>query len=259
MKVYEAAQIIEEKIPKNLAYAWDNVGLLVGGGDKPVKRVYLTLDTNIKTINEAVSAGADMIISHHPMFFNPIKRIVYGTPEGDAVKMLIENGIAVYAAHTNMDVAPGGINDRLARMLGLENIKVLEKNDICDGAGLGRYGDLPQPQKYSEFVKRVSELLRTPVRYTGDESRMISKAAVGSGACAELVEPAQNNMCDVLITADMKYHQMIDADERGICLIDAGHYPTEVCVIEIFEEILKDSGLEIIKSTNTDIFKFFGA
>lgn len=257
MIVFEAVQIIEEKIPQNLAYDWDNVGLLVGDNDKTVKRVYLTLDTNIKTVKEAIAKGADMIISHHPLFFNPVKRIVYGTPQAEVIRLLIENNIALYAAHTNMDVAQGGINDRLAQMLELNDVKVIEKNSEYENAGLGRYGSLSEPVAYSEFIKRVSSLLHTPVRYSGDTEKLISTVAVGSGACAELAEPAKQLMCDVLITADMKYHQMIDAYESGICLIDAGHYPTEKCVIDIFAEILKDSGLEIIKSTNDDIFKFY--
>lgn len=255
MKVYEIIEIIENKVPKHLAYSWDNVGLLVGDREKEIKSVFITLDTNLKTVKEAISKNADMIISHHPIFFSPLKRIEYGTPEGDMVRLLIENNIPLYAAHTNMDTANGGINDKLAALLNLSDIKVLDENPDYPGTGLGRYGRVCDI-KLSDFIEKVKSALNTPIRFTGDENKIIKTVAVGSGACSELVGVSKALGCDVLITADMKYHQMIDANELGLCLIDAGHYPTEICVMDIFEDILSNTDLNIIKSDNTDIFKF---
>lgn len=255
MKVSEIIEIIENKVPKHLAYDWDNVGLLIGNSEKKVKSVFITLDTNLSTVKEAISHNADMIISHHPIFFSPLKRIEYGTHEGDMIKLLIKNDISLYAAHTNMDTANGGINDKLAKLLNLSDIKVLEENPKFPGTGLGRYGNI-KSKTLSEFVEFTKSILNSPVRFTGDENKMINTVAVASGACSELVPVAIKNCCDVLITADMKYHQMIDANEAGLCIIDAGHYPTEICVMDIFEEILSDTNLNIIKSKNKDIFKF---
>lgn len=256
MKISEIEKIIEADVPKSLAYDWDNVGLLIGDKNKEIKKALLTLDTNLFTINEAINTGADIIISHHPLFFEPLKKIIYGTPSGEIVRLLIENNIAVYAAHTNMDTAKNGINAYLAELFGLENVKVIDSNSADNSTGLGRYGSLKNSTGFSNFIETVKTVLKTPVRYTGDVNKSIKTVAVASGACAELVPVAKALDCDVLITADMKYHQMIDAEETGMCLIDAGHYPTEICVMEIFEKLLKNTDIEIVKSKNTDIFKF---
>ena len=256
MKVYEIAELIEKTAPKNLAYEWDNVGLLVGDKNKEIKKVFVTLDANLSTVHQAINAGADMIISHHPIFFDPLKKIEYGTPQGDFVRLLIKNDMPLYAAHTNMDVAAGGINDKLAEIFQLSDVKVLETISDDMSVGLGRYGKSKREVDFLSFVEISKMLLRTPVRYAGDGGKIIKTVAVAGGACADLAELAKAKGCDVLITSDVKYHQMIDAYELGICIIDAGHYPTEICVLEIFENILKDTGLEIIKSENKDIFKF---
>ena len=122
MKANEIIEIIEKVCPENLAYPWDNVGLLCGDGEKEVNKVFVTLDTNIKTVKEAIEKGADMIVSHHPILLGGIKRIDYTTSEGQMIKLLIENNIPLFAAHTNMDTAKGGINDKLAEMFNLTNI-----------------------------------------------------------------------------------------------------------------------------------------
>ena len=256
MKVYEIAELIEKTAPKNLAYEWDNVGLLVGDSNKEVKKVFVTLDTNLATVHQAIKAGADMIISHHPIFFEPLKKIEYGTSQGDLVRLLIENDLPLYAAHTNMDVAAGGINDKLAEIFQLSDVKVLEPVSDNPSVGLGRFGKGKREINFSSFVEITKMLLRTPVRYAGDSGKIIKTVAVAGGACADLAPLAKSLGCDVLVTSDVKYHEMIDAVELGICMIDAGHYSTEICVLEIFEDILKDTGLEIIKSENKDIFKF---
>ena len=258
MKVYEIAELIEKTAPKNLACDWDNVGLLVGDKNKEINKVFVTLDANLATVHEAVSAGSDMIISHHPIFFNPLKKIEYGTPQGDLVKLLIEGNLPLYSAHTNMDAAAGGINDSLAKIFQLTDVKVLEPLADNPSVGLGRYGKNKREVNFSSFVEITKMLLRTPVRYAGDGERIIKNIAVAGGACADLAPLAKSLGCDVLITSDVKYHEMIDATETGICMIDAGHYPTEICVFDIFEDILKDTGLEIVKSENKDIFKFLG-
>ncbi len=256
MKVYEIADIIEKTAPRSLAYEWDNVGLLAGDKNKEVNRVFVTLDANAATVREAVCAGADMIISHHPVFFDPLKRIEYGTPEGDMIRLLIEKNIPLYAAHTNMDAAEGGINDRLAEIFRLSDVRVLEPNPDDPSAGLGRYGKGTREINFASFVEIAGMLLRTPVRYAGDKERIIRSVAVAGGACADLAPAAKAAGCDVLITADVKYHEMINAYESGLCIIDAGHYPTEICVLDIFAELLADTGLEIIKSANKDVFEF---
>lgn len=257
MKAIEIIKTIEKICPKNLAYSWDNVGLLCGDENKEVKTVLVTLDTNINVVKEAISSGADMIVSHHPILLGGIKRIDYSTPIGEMIKLLIENNIPLFSAHTNMDTAKGGINDALAELFELNDIKILEQHTENSEAGLGRYGKLKEPIKLSELSEKTKKLLNTPhVRVSGKLDNKISNLAVASGSCSEIIPLAKSLGCDAIITGDIKYHNAIDNTESGICIIDAGHYPTETIVMDIFEDILKDTGVKIIKSKNKDIFQF---
>lgn len=257
MKAIDIINKIEKICPQNLAYPWDNVGLLCGDKSKEIKTVLVTLDTNVNVVKEAVGEGADMIISHHPILLNGIKRIDYSTPTGEMLKLLIENGIVLFAAHTNMDTANGGINDALAKLFELKNIKILEQHTADNNAGLGRYGELNRKMKLSELAELTKINLKTPcVRVSGDLNKEISYLAVASGSCSEIIPLAKSLGCDAIITGDMKYHNTIDNVESGISIIDAGHYPTETIVMDIFEDILKDTDLNIIKSKNKDIFQF---
>ena len=142
MKAKEIIKIIENVCPERLAYSWDNVGLLCGDENKDVKKVFVTLDTNINTVKEAISKNADMIVSHHPILLDGIKRIDYSTSVGQMLKLLIENNIPLFAAHTNMDTAKGGINDKLAEIFELTDVKILDQHTDDSSAGLGRYGRL---------------------------------------------------------------------------------------------------------------------
>lgn len=256
MKANKIIEIIETMCPERLAYPWDNVGLLCGDGEKEVKKIFVTLDTNLTTVKEAVSRGADMIVSHHPILMGGIKRIDYSAPTGQMLRLLIENNIVLFAAHTNMDTARGGINDRLAEMFSLADVKILDRHTDDPAAGLGRYGRLKSPITFGEFVKMCGEILNTPLRAAGDFDKMITVAAVASGSCSEIIPLAREKGADVIITGDMKYHNMIDMTEAGMCVVDAGHYPTEICVMDIFAELLKNTDAEIIKSENKDIFTF---
>ena len=237
MKAKEIIKIIENICPERLAYSWDNVGLLCGDENKDVKKVFVTLDTNINTVKEAISKNADMIVSHHPILLGNIKRIDYSTSVGQMLKLLIENNIPLFAAHTNMDTAKGGINDKLSEIFELTDVKILDQHTDDSSAG-------------------CKKILGTPfLRVSGDFEKNINTVAVASGSCSEIIPLAYEKGADVIITGDMKYHNMIDMTELGICVIDAGHYPTEICVMDIFEDILKDTDIEIIKSENKDIFK----
>lgn len=256
MKAKEIIKIIENFCPENLAYDWDNVGLLCGDGEKEVKSVFVTLDTNLTTVKEAVSKNADMIVSHHPILLSGIKKIDYTVAEGQMIKILIENNIPVFAAHTNMDTARGGINDVLAKMFDLSDVGIIDCHTDDQTAGLGRIGKLKTETTFSEFSKKCASILNSPVRAAGDNNKIIKTVAVASGSCSEIIPLAKEKGADVIVTGDLKYHNTMDMTYLDICIIDAGHYPTEICVMDIFSDILKDTGLNIIKSENKDIFNF---
>ena len=258
MLAKDIIKIIEDRAPLGLAYSWDNSGFLCGDINKEVEKVYLTLDVNMYTVDEAVKSGADMILSHHPIMFGGIKRIDFNTPDGYVISKLIKNDIALYAAHTTMDTAKDGLNDMLAEKLGIVSSDVIEKNESYDGCGLGRIGKINTPVTLAEFAVTVKEALKTPfVRVSGGKETVINTAAVGSGACSDIIPLAAKMGADVMVTADMKYHIAIDSVESGICVIDAGHYPTERFVTDIFADLLKNCDLELIYSSESDIFSVY--
>lgn len=251
MKLKKIAELIEQAFPLSSAYDWDNTGLLLGDGEQEIEKVLISLDVNNAVLDEAQKVGADMILSHHPILWDGAKRITSETAEGRLIMGLLESNISVYAAHTNCDVGTIGINARLAQLFGLCDVELLEET------GLGRIGNLKTPMTFADFAALTKTLLKTPcVRICGDKAATVSRIAIGAGACWDSIPTAIKKGADVMITADMKYHQMIDSRENGIFVIDAGHYPTEIIAIDIFAEILKDCGLTLIKSENTDIFEF---
>lgn len=256
MKLKEIARIIENFANPQIAEDYDNIGLLIGDREKGIKKVLITLDTNLCTVNEAIENGCDMILSHHPIFFRGIKKIDYSTAEGQMVKNIIKNDISLFAAHTNIDSAKGGINDVLADIFGIENCRVLEPSLINPDEGLGRYGKLKNPVAFGELCDITREKLSTPIRAAGDFNKEIKTLCVAGGSCSEFIGDAIRKGCDAVITGDLKYHDMMSYSEDGICIIDAGHYPTEIIVLDIFEKLLSGTGVEVVKSKNTDVFKF---
>lgn len=255
MQVKEIAAIIEKAFPLNDAEEWDNVGLLLGRREKEVKKVLLTLDVTPFVADEALENGADMIVSHHPILFSPVGRITDETAEGAMLLKLINNDIAVYAAHTNLDKGIGGINDCLSELFGLKDKEVVEKSDT-DGVGLGRIGTLPESMTARELAHLVKDKLSTPVRLSGNGDKIIKMIAIGSGASDDIIPKAAEMGADAVITGDCKYHRNQGYTELGVAVIDAGHYPTEICSIGIFGKLLAGTGLETVRSKNKDIFEF---
>lgn len=257
MKVKDILEKIEKFAPPSLAYSWDNVGLLVGDKDREVKRILITLDPDLNIVEEAVENKCDLIVSHHPMFFKPVKHITLDEASGRAIELLIKNDISLIAAHTNMDCAEQGINAGLAELFELENVEVLEENPVIPQCGLGRVGDLKKPVALKELAAEAKKILKlSGLRVSGDMSMVISRIAVAGGSCSEVIPLAISKGCQAIVTGDMKYHEAINAVNDGICVLDAGHFGTEHHVIEIFENLLKPLGIELVKSQNTDIFEF---
>lgn len=249
MKVKDIEQLIYNEAPKALAYEWDNTGLLCGNKDADVTGICVCLDVTPDTIKKAVSGGANTIVSHHPFIFSGIKNIDYTSYFGSMLHSVVLNNLNIISMHTNIDKAKNGINEMLAQKLGFKNIEPLIPEE--NGAGMGRMGEISDIS-FKEFCKFVSNTLNTPIKTVGNNNT-IKKAAVVSGSGIDFENEAIKNGCDVLITGDVKYHQALEAK---INIIDAGHYPTEIYVLEVFENILKKTGIKIIKSVNSDVFEF---
>ncbi len=156
-KCADIASYIEALAPRHLACDWDNVGLLVGDMNKEIKKVLIAMDNDELITAEAIELGADMIISHHPVMFSPVKRITEADPQQRMIRRMCQAGICHYAAHTNMDCAIGGLNDYLARKLELHGAAVIE--ETCDGAGFGRMAELEEEKTLKAMIAITMEKL----------------------------------------------------------------------------------------------------
>lgn len=247
--VREIEAALDDLAPKALAQSWDNVGLLVGSADREVKRVLVALDITEAVADEAADIDAQLIVAHHPVMnchWAPVQTLLDGNPQGRLLMKLIRRDTAAICMHTNLDAARGGVNDALARALGLEGAEPLEEN------GIERIGTLPETLSLPDFLEKVRRGLRpNGIRYV-DGGRPIRRVAVGGGACGGFFRTAAALGCDAFVTADVKYDQFLDARALGLSLIDAGHYPTEDVVCPVLAGCLGNRfpELQIIKSAS---------
>ncbi len=240
MKCYEIMECLEEVSPKSFAESWDNVGLLCGREEKEVTSVYIALDATKEVVEAAKAVGADMLLTHHPMIFKPLKQISGRHFIGDKLLSLAENGICYYAMHTNFDVM--GMADAVAEQLGLEDRKVLSVTyeDEISKEGIGRIGVLPMSLSLAECAEYVKNHCRVEhVKVYGNPADIIVMAAVCPGSGKSCIEDALRLGADVLITGDIEHHEGLDAVEQGLCVIDAGHYGLEKIFVPYMEEYCK--------------------
>jgi dinuclear metal center YbgI/SA1388 family protein len=251
---------MNEWAPENSAMPWDNAGLQIGEPSQKIETILVALDCTEAVVEEAISVKADMVITHHPMIFKPIKRILSDTSLGRRIFALIKNQIGLFSAHTNLDIADGGVNDVLFEALDLK-----EKESLMppceEESGLGRVGRLENPIPLEEFVQYIGKRLElTDVRFTmcltHGKNGLIKKAGIcsGSGSSEKYFRAALQKGCDVFITGDVKYHEAQTAMELGIALVDITHYAGEIIVVEkicryLREKVLSDGvSLKIIPS-----------
>lgn len=240
MKCYEIMEKLESLSPASFAESWDNVGLLVGSREKEVRSVMLALDATETVIDQAILMEADLLLTHHPLLFSPLEKIVADDFIGKRVIKLIQNDISYIAMHTNFDVM--GMGDEAAEHLGLSGSSVLEitYEDEISKEGIGRIGTLPAAMRLEEcavWVKEVFELEQ--VRVFGDADGLIRKVAVVPGSGGDYIDRALQAGADVLITGDISHHKGLDAVEKGISIIDAGHYGLEKIFIPYMKAFLQ--------------------
>ncbi|WP_295579004.1 Nif3-like dinuclear metal center hexameric protein [uncultured Oscillibacter sp.] len=219
---------IEERLfqlaPGEGTMDWDNVGLLLGDPERSVERVLVALDITEAVADEAIARDCQMIVAHHPIMncrWLPVQSIREDTPQGHLLRKLLRREICAVCMHTNLDVAWGGVNDALAEALRLE-----DPGPLCEN-GLGRVGTLPQPMALADFARFVSRALGCNGLRYADAGRPVCRVGVGGGACGDFADDAIAAGCDTYVTADLSYHQFLDAPGKGVNLIDAGHFPTE--------------------------------
>lgn len=255
-------KFLETLAPGYMKMDWDNVGLLCGSASTPVTRILVALDPFEGVCREAADWGAELIVTHHPLIFHAPKAITDETALGRSLRLLCRENISAINAHTNLDCAPGGVNDVLAATLGLEGVSVLNPAGVDDRGrewGLLRRGTV-EAQPLTDFLAHVKAALGCPgLRYT-DGGKPVHHVAVGGGACGDMLEEAARAGCDTFVTADLKYNQFWDAQDLGLNLIDAGHFWTENPVTARLAREIAAAFPEItvkISESHTDCVKFY--
>ncbi len=240
MKCKEIVAIIEQAAPRNIAYSRDNVGFLCGDAEAEVTGVLLTLDLDAGVVEEAKRRGANLIIGHHPILYRGTKTLTVDAPETRAIEKLFCYGITYYAAHTNLDIAKGGLNDLLAEKLGLTDTAAVEAVEVPD-EGIGRIGRVV-PQTAYAFAEHAKQVLGAEgARFCGDGDKVISRVAVNTGGGASLCESAAALGAELFLSGDFSYPQLREYAARGMCILDIDHYTTEIICRELFEKMLRDA------------------
>ena len=247
MKCSNILNNLLKAMPKELAMSWDNVGLLAGSSEKEVENIVVCLDVSEKLIEKAISLKADLIVSHHPLIFSPIKNVTDETSVGKRLVSLIKNDISYIALHTNYDIATGCMSDLVAERIGLkgeplEKTASIEEEDV----GIGKVGDLEKSLKISEIAKLVKERFNLPHLRVFDsgEDRLISRIAISPGSGKGMYKAAYEKRASLLISGDISHHDAVDALELGVATIDAGHYGLEHIFIADMAQRLKDMDKE---------------
>ena len=231
----------------NLAEKWDNVGLMLGNFDNEVKKILVCLDVTSEVVAEAVENNIDLIVSHHPLIFKPLKKLDFSSDfKAKIIEKLIKNNISVISFHTNLDSAVHGLNDFLAKKLQLENISVLFEHSIDKEAGLGRVGNLSTEYSFYDFVDYLKEKfeLSKVSAIVGDE-KSIKTVAILGGSGGDFLYTLPE--VDVYLTGDVTYHVAQDALEMKKNIIDIGHF-SEHFVKDLLEEYLVNLGYNVTKS-----------
>lgn len=248
-RIKDILNYTETFAPLNSAMEFDNVGLLIGDKNAEVKKAVVALDITDKVIDEALDNNAQLIISHHPVIFSALKEI----PSNSVVYRLIKNNLNAVCLHTNLDLSPVfGVNTCLAESVGVKNAEFVEGECLY-------IGELDYELTNKEFAKTVKDALNCEgLRYTMP-GKKVKKIAICSGSGGDLAPIAKKNGADVLLTGEIKHHEILDANKLGIAVIDAGHFKTEDIVISPFTEKLNEKfpGIDFIRSSkSTDDIHF---
>jgi len=263
--IRQLTDYLETIAPLHLQEGYDNAGLICGHRDQEISGILCCLDATEAIVQEAIDTGCNLVVAHHPIVFKGLKKINgYSYVERSIIKA-IKNDIAIYAIHTNLDnVLFQGVNERIAKRLGLESIQLLlPKNSVASSfpgpSGTGVMGLLPEAMSPDAFLTFIKERMDTPcIRHTELLNRPVQSVAICGGSGSSFLEAALKRQCDAYISADFKYHEFFDADQQ-ILIADIGHYESEQFTIELLFEIItnKFSNFAVRKTKlNTNPVKY---
>lgn len=249
-KIGEIFDIFNALAHPALAEDWDNAGLQIGDAQERATGIMVALDPSPEAVEEASAKGLNILFTHHPIFLTPLRSIDLGSFTGKILKAAVEKNVALFAAHTNLDSAKEGINDQLAKIIGLREVYPIAPAKASEGktAGLGRIGAPDRTRTVKEIVQIVKQGLNIDyVRVSGDPERKIRKAAVCGGSGGSLLHEASLMGAELFISGDIRYHQAREAEALGMAVIDAGHFPTEKAALggiaETIRKKLEEAGI----------------
>ncbi len=256
-KVKEISSFFDSIAPFYMKFDFDNIGHLVGCSEAEVSKVLVALDITDAVVDEAVEIGAQLIVSHHPLIFEPLKRVTDDDLKGRKVLKMIQNGISAICLHTNMDSAEGGVNDALMTALGAKGCGILDPHGFHDDGsayGVSRVGELPDAMELDEFLKMIrANLSANGLRYVSGGKKVRKIACCGGAGAGDMLKALAAG-CDTYVTSDLKYDHFLNARELGLNLIDADHYCTENVIVPVLYEKLTQRwpDMEVIISSVHD-------
>lgn len=242
MKLERIIEFMECMAPVEAAMEYDNVGLLVGRGEKEITKILTALDCTMDVVREAKEKGCELIVCHHPVMFGGVKRITDETKEGEMLLCAIEQGIAIFACHTNLDFVKGGLNDYFLEKLGYRAFDTILENE----GRVFETGDLT----IGELCEKIKAVFNVPcLRIAGDIGRETSIGAVCTGSGKSLANEACDK-ADVYITGDMGHHDILNVLDMGCAYIEISHYDSEKIAMELLKKKLEAefSGIEVFQS-----------
>lgn len=247
MKLSEIVAKLEKRIPKSWAESWDNPGLSVAECDMDINRIAVALDATEETVALAASGGCCMLVTHHPLIFRPMRSVLYDSCAGRTVISAVKNSVALYSAHTNWDSSREGVNFALASLLGLEDIAPLIPSET--GAwGMGAVGALPEAVDFRELSEMLAEKWGlSDFTLYGSGGSQVKRIALGGGACQEFWPAALSSGADCFITADVSYHNRLEALAAGLLLVRADHGEMERASLPALKTaVAEETGIDTI-------------
>lgn len=261
--VAEIIKIMDQLAPPLLAEEWDNVGLQIGDPRLPVRRIWVALDPSPEVVKAACQKEVDLLITHHPLIFRPLKSIDFATPGGSSIRMAAHHQMAIFSAHTNLDIVRDGVNDVLAQRLGMRNLSVLQPVKVGERAkedirpltggqteyGIGRIGSLAKAGSLKSLVSLVKKKLKLDfVKIAGDLEMKITQVAICSGSGSSLMQAFLSSKAQAYISGDIHYHDAREAEDANRGIIDIGHFPSEHLMVDALaqqlEKIISKAGIE---------------
>ena len=246
--VAKIIKIMDRLAPPRLAEEWDNVGLQIGDPRLPVRRIWVSLDPSLEVVKAACENNVDLLITHHPLIFRPLKTIDFDTAGGAIIQMATNHQLAIFSAHTNLDIVRDGVNDVLAQRLGIQQLTILQparageqsKEDDQTEHGIGRIGSLAKTGNLKSLVAMVKNKLQLDfVKVAGKLEMSVSRVAICSGSGSSLMDAFIASDAEVFISGDIHYHDARDAESANRGIIDIGHFPSEHLMVEALADYLK--------------------